>query len=173
MLLVYTNKITNRVRYIFEHIFKNLLGINMSITTDKEEFLAFEGAKLNYSSRRFDEELFFYASPLLFERGIKQQRLKIEDYEGTKIFFIGKNNSHLPFDPFAASFFLISRYEEYLPSEKDKYGRFKPENSVAFKNDFLHLPVIDMWVNLFAQHASATFPRPAVQQKEIPFCADL
>jgi hypothetical protein len=158
MLLIYTGKITNRIRYIFEHIFKNLLGITMSITTDKEEFLSFEGAKLNYSSRRFNEELFFYASPLLFERGIKHQHLKIEDYEGTKIFFIGKNNSHLPFDPFAASFFLISRYEEYLPSEKDHYGRYKAENSVAFKNGFLHLPVIDMWVNLLHKTLQQLFP---------------
>ena len=169
MLLVYTGKITNRLRYIFEHIFKNLLGVNMHITSDKEEFLQFEGAKLNYSSRRFEDELFFYASPLLFERGIKQQRLKVEDYKGTKIFFIAKNNSHLPFDPFAASFYLLSRYEEYLPSEKDRFGRFKPENSVAFKHHFLHLPVIDMWVKLLADLLQNLYPGLTLKPKKYRF----
>ncbi|OWY21720.1 hypothetical protein C7N43_36735 [Sphingobacteriales bacterium UPWRP_1] len=158
MVLVYTSRITNRLRYIFEHIFKNLLGVNMSITTNKEEFLQYSGAKLNYSSRRFEDELFFYAAPLLFERGIKYQHIKIEEYQNTKIFYIGKNNSHLPFDPFAASFYLISRYEEYLPNEKDQFGRYQAQNSLAFKNNFLDQPVIDIWVNMLYRILNQLYP---------------
>lgn len=146
MLLIYTPKITNRLRYIFEHIFEEMLGINFSITTDKEIFIEFEGAKLNYSSRQFENELFFYASPLLFERGIKQQRIKVENFEDTKMFYISRSNSDLPFDPFAASFYLISRYEEYLQYTTDRHGRFAASNSLAFQNDFLQEPIIDKWV---------------------------
>lgn len=130
----------------------------MSITTNKEEFLQYPGAKLNYSSRRFEDELFFYAAPLLFERGIKYQHIKIAEYENTKIFYIGKNNSHLPFDPFAASFYLISRYEEYLPNEKDQFGRYQAKNSLAFKNNFLDQPIIDVWVNMLYKILHQLFP---------------
>jgi len=50
-------------------------------------------------------------------------------------------------DVFAASFYLISRYEEYLPHLKDSKGRFQLLESIAFKNNFLDKPLIDIWVN--------------------------
>ena len=43
----------------------------------------------------------------------------------------------IPFDVFSATFFLVSRYEEYLPHVKDDYGRFLATESLAFKEDFL------------------------------------
>ena len=101
MLLVYTAKITNRIRYIFESYFKDRLGIDVDFTIEKDMFVDYEGAKLNYSSRRFNEELFFCAAPLLFERGIKKQKIKVDDFEDTKMFFINRSNSDLPFDPFS------------------------------------------------------------------------
>ena len=49
------------------------------------------------------------------------------------------------FDIFAASFYLLSRYEEFLPHVKDDYGRFLATESIAFKHDFLKQPVVDIW----------------------------
>ena len=66
-------------------------------------------------------------------------------FEDTPVFYINKNNSHLPFDPFAAAFYLISRYEEYFDGPRDQFGRFPAEESLAYKNNFLHQPVIDIW----------------------------
>ena len=62
--------------------------------------------------------------------------------------FFSVNNSVFPFDPFAASFFMISRYEEYLPHIKDIHGRFEAKESLAFKNNFLEKPIVDIWINL-------------------------
>ncbi|MFK7906752.1 MAG: polysaccharide deacetylase family protein [Chitinophagales bacterium] len=169
MLLIYSPKITNRLRYIFEHIFEDMLGLSFSITTDKEIFIAFEGAKMNYSSRQFEDELFFYTSPLLFERGIKQQRIKVEDFEDTKIFYICRSNSDLPFDPFAASFYLISRYEEYLPSTLDQHGRFDAKNSLAYKNNFLQQPLIDKWVFKLKDCLKKHYPSITFRLKKYKF----
>ncbi len=55
----------------------------------------------------------------------------------------------LPFDMFSACFFLLSRYEEYLPFEPDQYGRFEADQSLAFRTGFLEEPVIDQWLILF------------------------
>lgn len=158
MLLVFCLKLTNRVRYIFEHVFDQNLGIPISFTDDKEAFIAHEGPKLNYSNRKFTDEIFFYACSLLFERGIKKQQVKVEDYEGYKIFFISRNNSHLPFDLFAASFFLITRYEEYWVSGKDQFGRFKAESSLAYQHDFLHKPLIDIWIEQLKKVLLSKYP---------------
>lgn len=51
----------------------------------------------------------------------------------------------MPFDLFAASFYLITRYEEYLPQVKDDLGRYSPSASIAMVNGFLELPLIDLW----------------------------
>ena len=61
------------------------------------------------------------------------------------VFFQQVTKSVLPFDIFAASFYLLSRYEEYLPHVKDDYGRFTASESIAYKNKFLHQPVVDIW----------------------------
>ena len=51
----------------------------------------------------------------------------------------------IPFDVFAASFYLISRYEEYLLHVKDENGRFMSRNSLAVQHDFIDMPLIDLW----------------------------
>lgn len=53
-----------------------------------------------------------------------------------------------PFDLFGAVFFLLSRYEEYLPDAKyDKLGRYDPTSSWAAKKGYLERPLIDEWLH--------------------------
>lgn len=40
---------------------------------------------------------------------------------------------------------ILNRFEEYN-AQVDSYGRFSAYNSHAFKNDYLHRPVIDEWI---------------------------
>jgi len=67
---------------------------------------------------------------------IVPQPIDCFEYNGSKAFF--KTEGHFDFDIFAASFYLLSRYEEYLPHTKDMYGRFAHENAIAFKEGFLN-----------------------------------
>src|SRR5687768_7008592 len=121
MVLVYTTKVTNRVHYSFKLIFWEVLGLPFKITTDEQEFNDFKGAKFNYSTHHFDDELFINAHHLLFETGIIDQDITIFDHDQfRKAFFPTGRTSFFPFDLFAASFYLVSRYEEYLPHIRDK-----------------------------------------------------
>lgn len=170
-MLIYTVKTTNRLRYIFEHVFKHTLGLKVKFTTNADEYTQYSEAKLNYSSREFSpNELFFYATPLLFERRIKPQQLKIENFEDAKIFFISKNNSDLPFDIFAASFYLISRYEEYLPDARfDEHQRYLPENSLAYQHQFLQQPIVDVWIKKLEAVLKHRFPNIPIQRRPYHF----
>ena len=67
----------------------------------------------------------------------------------------------MPFDIFAASFYLISRYEEYLPHQKDMYGRYAHENSLAFKEGFLNIPLVNIWVKDLVRSIQDKFPELA------------
>lgn len=147
MLLIYTHKITPRLTYIIRHIFVNLLGIELDFTTKVEDFIKHSGPKITYTKQPLQNEFFIRSNDLLFEQGINDVQLSIADWEGTPCFFSTGERSNLPFDIFAASFFLIARYEEYLPHVKDIHGRFSPKDSIAFQNGFLQKPVVDIWAN--------------------------
>ena len=63
-----------------------------------------------------------------------------------------------PFDIFASSFYLAARYEEYLPHKKDHFNRFDADQSLAFKEDFLHQPVINIWVSKLVEFLQEVYP---------------
>ena len=145
MLLIYTHKITPRLTYIMRHIFVNILGMELDFTTKVEEFIKHTGPKITYTKQPLQNEFFIRSNELLFEQGINDIHLSIADWEGTPCFFSTGERSILPYDIFAASFFLIARYEEYLPHVKDIHGRFSPKDSIAYQNGFLQKPVVDIW----------------------------
>jgi hypothetical protein len=120
------------------------------VTIDSESFKNHIGPRINYSDSKIAvDEFFIQNHSLLFENEKKQQEVTCFMVNGKKAFF-KTTNCDFPFDIFAASFYLLSRYEEYLPHKKDVYGRFAHENSLAFKEGFLNLPLINIWVKDFA-----------------------
>ena len=93
---------------------------------------------------------------LLFEKGITGGVPDVFVYEKTKALF--RTEGSFPFDLFAAVFYLLSRYEEYLPYEPDVYGRYGHENSLAHREHFLQIPLIDHWLLLFRKMLFHRFP---------------
>ncbi len=108
-LVIYTPSVTPRLKYTFDLIFRELLGIDYKIVKNQQEFRAFAGPKINYSDQPLGDEIFIYASKLLFEKGIEDQQISVFDWNGIKAFFATHPKYIFPFDPFAASFYLVSR----------------------------------------------------------------
>ena len=156
-LLVYLKEKTSRSDYVFNHIFHHICGLNISYTDDVECFLESNLPKINYSKKSFSNEIFFYASDILFEKDIKKQDLTCSNYDGIVVFFLC-DKGVLNFDPFAATFYMLSRYEEYLPYNKDQVGRFPPEESILFKMNTLELPVVDHWIIFIKNILLKTYP---------------
>ena len=131
------------------------MGQDITITIDSEEFKKFDGVKINYSNIEMPGFV-IQNHPLLFENEIKEQVIECFTINNYKAFF-KINRSDLSFDIFSASFYLLSRYEEYLPHQKDMYGRYPHENSLAFKQKFLDLPLINIWVKDLADQLKKKF----------------
>lgn len=157
MLLIYLPKKTSRCDYIFNLIFLHEFEIDYRATTDITEFEGHEDEKIKYAGSKVANEFFIKASSLLFENEISRHEIKVEQKLQTKVLF-PNDNDDLGFDVFSAIFYLISRYEEYLPFSPDEFGRFKAQDSLAFKNDFLHLPIVDTWINNFKVALQNKFP---------------
>jgi len=151
LILIYSHKLTPRLKYIFKTIFTDVLLSEVCFTDNVEKFEESENIKINYSTSKLNSGIFFQSSSILFETGIKEQNINLSEFNGNKCFFNVGNDSEFPFDPFAASFYLISRYEEYLPHIKDKHERFLAKESLAFQNDFLDTPLVNIWINEIAK----------------------
>ena len=124
MLLVFCPKISSRLRYIFHHVLTNSLGIAVDFTTILDTFIAHRGPKMSYGKAPLGNEFFVEAADLLFQYGVQDTPIEVKKWEELPCFFSVGKKSKLPFDLFAASFYLLSRYEEYLPHLKDDLGRF-------------------------------------------------
>lgn len=158
MLQVYSSQISPRVTFIFDLIFKDILGLEYYLTDNSEAFQNFTGPRLSYSGSRISNEFFIEAHGLLFENDVKPFSIHVSTWNGTKIFFETSAGSDMPFDVFAASFWLVTRYEEYLPSSRDQHNRFMAAESLAFKNDFLQKPVVNSWAAMLKYLLLKQFP---------------
>ncbi|HKO81280.1 MAG TPA: hypothetical protein VJU78_12830, partial [Chitinophagaceae bacterium] len=144
-MLIYTPTITSRLQYITDYCGKEIIGKPFELTTDRDYYLKSFAEKINYSPERISNDKFWIKPhSLLFENKITEQAVQCFEIKGQKVFF--KTEGDFPFDIFAASFYLLSRYEEYLPHQKDMYGRYAHENSLAFKEQFLDRPLINIWL---------------------------
>lgn len=173
MLLIYSHKITPRVRYIFKHIFTRTLLISVDFTSKIEEFVAHNGPKMTYTKTPLGNEFFVKSNDLLFEQGVNDMEMMIQNWDDVPCFFKAGGKSAIPFDIFAASFYLISRYEEYLPHVKDIHGRYTAEQSLAFKYRFLEKPVVDIWAYKLLEALKEKFPDYEYKQREYEFISTI
>jgi hypothetical protein len=169
MLLVYTQKITPRLRYTFKHIITRILGIPVDFTTKIETFIAHNELKMSYAKQPLGDEFFVRSHDLLFEQGIGEVEFKVLQWDETPCFFVAGEKSTIPYDIFAASFYLLSRYEEYLPYVKDEHGRYTAAESLAYKHDFLTTPIVDIWCQKFKKVLLETFESLAYEERAFSF----
>jgi hypothetical protein len=146
-MLVYSHKVTPRVRYIFQVMLGDMLGLAVFTTSDKDEFEREKGPKLSYTHSPLADEIHFRSQGLLHDSGVKDQNIRVSENQNGKYFFaLNSADAVMNFDVFSASFFLLSRYEECLPHIRDQYNRFEASESIGFKNGFLTEPVVDQWL---------------------------
>lgn len=165
MLLIYSEKISPRFRYISKLLFSDLLGLELQFTSEKEEYLGFEGPRINYSRTPLQEGIYLQASSILMETEIFEQEFQHTEFQSEVVFFLSGKQSQLPFDPLAASFYLVSRYEEYLPFIADEHNRFPARESVQYKLKTMDRPLVNAYAEILAgllteHYPGITFKRP-------------
>ncbi len=143
-MILYCSHTTPRLQYIVDFCSKELFDEPIRVTSDKTEFAAATGPRLNYSTLSIEGAFTIQPAALLFDIGIAPQSITCFQVNGRKAFFPSEGD--FPFDVFAATFYLLSRYEEYLPHEKDSYGRFAHTNSLAWREGFLDIPLVNYWL---------------------------
>jgi hypothetical protein len=118
-----------------------LCGYDYRITNDETNYHSYEGPSLNYSTRMLKEnELHVVPNGLLFQNTIVLCKPTIIRGESIPLFLKGDGIREDVFDPFAATFYLVTRYEEYLPFVADRHQRFEASESVLLNKGCLNGP---------------------------------
>jgi hypothetical protein len=150
-----------------------VFGLDYTITQNPVQFEQSESVKINYSTQKFIKDG-IRISPvhLLFEFGIKDHLIEVHNHQDyNRIFF--RSGGDTPFDLLAASFWLITRYEEYLPFKQDKYNRFDVKNSLAFQYDFMEVPLVNLWLEHFKKLISAKYPAVVFEKHNYSFVSTI
>lgn len=160
-IIIYSPNSSARLDYIVKLLFQS----RAYITNDIEVFDSFPGKKINYSKAFLsgvDAQVIPHS--LLFEQQIQEQRVAISSWQGVPIFFEAAGGT-IPFDIFAASFYLITRYEEWLPHENDYIDRYRYEQSLAYQFGFLDQPLVNSWMEKWTSQNSLPYTKPAFSFK--------
>lgn len=143
-ITIVSSQKSNRLNYVCQWLFKDILGLGFTIVTPSENidvsgFIVFYGIE-NAAGFSIPD------TGLLWENGFSKKELANGQWENIPTLFQRENHGSIPFDLFSAIFYLLARYEEYIPFLPDKHNRFPHQQSVLFQNDCLQRPLIDEWV---------------------------
>ncbi len=167
-VILYSTFASSRLNYVLDYVFEEVLGIGYVLTHDEQEFQESDFFRINYSHRTLQCDLHFDSMGLLDEVDIVEKEITISYWNKLPIFFQCSDKT-IPFDLFSAVFYLITRYEEYLPYEPDEFIRFPHTHSLAYEYDFLKIPLVDLWLKEFKQQIIHLQPSLVFQDKSFAF----
>ncbi len=156
------NNIPER-EYIIDVLFKDFLGIEHKISK-KQKSNYTEIILSNNNSLKFNDHFFsnhlapksylniqHFPSSIKFVKKKKNKFIINDDLPilyGDDSITISENEVICGADIFSSTFFMLTRWEEYVNHERDHYYRFSGHSSVAYKNNFLQRPIVNEYVEM-------------------------
>ncbi len=170
-MLLYSPLAGPRLRYIASHLVTEILGLDLQIVSSVRDIAGTERPFINYSAAHFPAGVNIIPCGLLDEKGITGKPVRAGRHNGLPVLFRTAGVDDTGFDILAASFFMLSRYEEYLPFKKDRHGRFPLAESIAYRNGFHMEPLVEQWAGELKKAILRKFPAvvfPAREFRYIP-----
>ncbi|VDG72438.1 Uncharacterised protein [Clostridium carnis] len=140
------------ITYKFINSFKDIsekdIVINYGRNIKNKNFIniqngcLFSEMYLTLKSIKFESLKRYDNIPVIYQYGTEDPYINYEKYIITNI------------DIVQSIFFMLTRYEEVLLFDKikrDKYGRFPESETLAYKEKFLDIPIVDVYIEFFMQ----------------------
>ncbi len=144
----WTSRLTYVLDFIFVHIGKmEYFPWTENIALSDKDIVVIYGVKTTFKHNNI---INIPSCGILNETGVRQIEIKVCKGQNMIPYFFDcaiSNEEDYPFDLLSMVFFLLSRYEEYLSPAYDVYGRFYAKKSIAYRHQFLEIPIVDIWVN--------------------------
>lgn len=153
-IVIYTNRITNRLRYVCRVIFQNYLKIPYilsEVPIIKEDVYLIE-----YNPEPNGKLAFIPFEGLIYEEGsIRSVMPEVHGDNDQRILFSAQNHSEnaiLDFDIFSAVFFCLSLYQAYIPLPKDQHERIDYQHWHIRKTGLDQYPFVEIWIQKLREH---------------------
>lgn len=164
MILIYIDKQSNAFSYICGVLLEDIED-GFSITYDWQQFISHSGPAICYDRiNRSDHAINLMPAVDIWQNG-EPKRLALGLNDSADVQYIFPTSGDLNFDVFAASFFVISRYEEYLPYDEDDIGRYTAECSKSSSGNLYKRPVVDIWRDVLWNMLVKKWPQLARKQR--------
>ena len=152
-LLVFAEQPSPRLEWILKEILGRRLGLDFLVVDNAEAYRHGSLPGLTYAREKQGRrhELLISPAGLLAEKGVTPALPPAGEVDGVPVLFPCETPAGLGMDVFSAAFYMLSRYEEYLPFEPDNMGRFPYRQSLAWREGWLDKPVVEMWSALLAK----------------------
>jgi hypothetical protein len=79
--------------------------------------------------------------------------------DGAPAFAYERGRARLGLDVLGSAFFMLTRYEELVPSPRDEHDRFRTDRLLAARAGFLGVPIVDEYVAVLDAAIAAVWPR--------------
>ena len=156
-IIIPNNNIAER-KYIIYTIFNDFLGLSFDIdfSGQSEDYILSFGNKrliiedafwniypepLDYLNDNFLPKVQYSTNQFIVEKDIPV-------LYGSEAVTVSEDTINCKIDIFASVFFMLTRWEEYVNSIRDAHNRFPGIESSAYKNDFLHRPIVNEYVEM-------------------------
>lgn len=154
MICIYSTHITPRLRYIANLIFEEYSEEEVRFFSNPGDIPAGE-IFINYSGTFFAKAFNIAPEGLLHEEHIRDTLPELP-YERLPVIFKTRGED-LHYDVFAACFFFLSRYEEYVIDDVDQHGRYHAERTIAWRAGYLETPLVNLWIEDFLKKLKSRF----------------
>lgn len=146
-LVLLVNQVSERLDYTLDFIFKQH-GLTICCTNDIKTFLEAEGDHLIYGANPIEGYSSIACSTLLCEESIRKDILIVKkEFFGEVILGIDDL-----VDPFAAIFYCLSRYEEYVNLKRDIHGRFRAKDAILVQLGLHKLQIVERWIDVLIKN---------------------
>jgi hypothetical protein len=170
-IIILCHEVTPRIKYVTGFLSAVLKAELSPVRTDGfiKNSAYVDTPIICYGSQPVEDKFNIFASGLLTEKHISVQKPKTLREQDKTLLFPAPKEFDLLFDILSAVFYMLSRYEEYLPFKPDSYGRFEAGQSFAYQNGFIEDPVVDQWVELLENKLTERFPTLYFSQRKFSF----
>jgi hypothetical protein len=157
--VIVPNLCLTEIQYTFDCLLTEFLGLEytLKVNSDQKDFyIKFKDKQLiirnHFFTTNHASELY---KPSQIPKKVDRKELKFGDSSfdltaiyGTVDLTQEQNGILLDLDLVSSTFFMLSRWEENINPNRDSHQRFLSKDSVAWKNDFLNVPIVNIYVEL-------------------------
>lgn len=164
MQISFSENFSPEKKYIIKTLFSDFLGLDFDFDiTDSDVdyvvklennnqliikdtfFSKFNSTNSYLQEKNIPKEIKYTKNEFLPENDIPiiygDDFIQFKDISGRKTLICG-------IDIFASSFFMLTRWEEYVNKTRDKHERFPAKASLAYKNNFLDRPIVNEYTEM-------------------------